>query len=39
MWVSVIQVHALTKDSKNEVKEGFYEQLLETMKEVLKRER
>ena len=27
MWVSVIHVYALIEDSKNEVKDDFYEQL------------
>ena len=33
VWVKVIQVYAPTEDSKDEVKESFYEQLQGTMKE------
>ena len=39
VWVTVIQVYALTEYSKNEVKEGFYEQLQETVKEVQKQDK
>ena len=34
VWVSVVQVYALTEDSNEEVKEGFYEQLQTTLREV-----
>ena len=34
VWVSVVQVYAPTEDSKEGVKEGFYEQLQTTLREV-----
>ena len=36
VWVKVIQVYAPTEDSKDEVEEGFYEQLQVTMKKCRK---
>ena len=36
VWMTVIQVYAPTEDSTDEVKEDFYEQLQEIMKEVHK---
>ena len=36
VWMSVIQVYATTEDSKNEVKDDFYEQLEGTVREAPK---
>ena len=40
VWVSVVQVYGPTEDSKvEEVKEGFYEQLQTTLREVHKQDK
>ena len=39
VWMTVIQVYAPTEDSTDEVKEDFYEQLQQIMKEVHKQDK